>query len=155
MTKGLKNKKPVVVKIKKVAILNGQNSGFTIKMLQLLEKYFQLDSTDFYIFTVKNKKDNYNELRGVVADITDINLFGKIKTQQIKNFTENKYDVLIDFTGMQNNIERYFSLKINTGFRIGYASNDNLYDLMLDVPSNDIKTFIKEMKYYMELLKLI
>ncbi len=155
MILGLKKHKPVVSKIKTVAILNNPESKLDIKKLKLLENKLGLDSENFKIFTIKNKKDNFNELRGLVADSLDINLFGAIKNQQIKEFLNEKYDLLIDFTGLKKDLEKYFSLKINAGFRVGYTNDDNIYDLMLDVKYGNIDTFIKEMTFYLELMRLI
>ncbi len=149
-----KKRNPVVIRIKSVAILNRPASNLSIKKLELLEKKLHLDSTDFHIFTVKNKKDNFNELRGLVADAADLNMFGTIKNQQIKDFLNRKYDLLIDFTGHKTDLEKFFSLKIQAGFRVGYTSDDEIFDLMIDNKTDNIDLFIKEMTFYLELIGL-
>ena len=146
---------PVITKIKTVVILNNPNSGLDIKKLKLLENALKLDSTDFNIFTVKEKKDNFNNLHGLIADISDLNFFGNIKNNQIKDFFDKKYDILIDFTALEKPLEKFFSLKIPAGFRVGYKTDDLLYDLMIEVKNKDIPVFIKEMTYYLKLLKMI
>ena len=146
---------PVITKIKTVVILNNPNSGLDIKKLKLLENALKLDNSDFNIFTVKEKKDNFNSLHGLIADISDLNFLGNIKNKQIKEFLDKKYDLLIDFTALEKPLEKYFSLMISAGFRVGYKTEDLLYNLMIDVRNKDIPTFIKEMTYYLKLLKMI
>ncbi len=155
LQKSLVEHKPVIKKVRNVAILNSPDSQLDVKKMEQLEKALQLHTTDFHIFTVKEKKDNFNELRGLVADITDLNLLGNIKNEQIKAFLKEKYDLLIDFTGLKNELQKYFSLQIQSGFRVGYKTDEDLYDLMLDLEEDQLDTFIKEMKRYLSIMGLI
>ncbi len=149
------DKNPVTSKIKSIVILNNPNSGLDIKKLKFMENALGLDSSDFNIFTVKEKKDNFNSLHGLIADASDLNIFGNIKNKQIKEFLNKKYDLLIDFTSLEKPLEKYFSLMIPAGFRVGYKTDDQIYDLMIEVKNKDIPVFIKEMSYYLKLLKMI
>ncbi len=153
--KKLLKHQPEIKKVKEVAILNSPNSNLDVKKMELLEKALNLDATNFHIFTVKEKKDNFNELRGLIADVTDLNLLGKVKNEQIKAFLEKKYDLLIDFTGLKTDLQKYFSLQINSSFRVGYKTDEDLYDLMLEIENGQLDIFIKEMKYYLKILGLI
>ena len=155
LIKNKSGKSPVTTKIQNVAILNNPKSGLDIKKLKILEDSLNLDNSRFHIFTVKEKKDNFNQLHGLIADASDLNMFGQIKNQQIKEFLNKKYDLLIDFTGMEKALEKYFSLMISAGFTVGFITDDASYDLMIRVENNDIPTFIKEMTYYLKLLKMI
>ncbi len=155
LQKALLQHKPQIKAVKEVVILNSPDSKLDIKRMEQLEKALYLPSTNFHIFTVKEKKDNFNELRGLVADISDINFLGNVKNEQIKAFLEKKYDLLIDFTGLKNELQKYFSLQIKSGFRVGYKTEDDLYDLMLEIENGDLETFINEMQYYLKILHLI
>jgi GTPase involved in cell partitioning and DNA repair len=155
LQKELLNHQPIVKPIREVAILNTPDSKLDVKKMEQLEKALNLHTTHFHIFTVKEKKDNFNELRGLVADISDLNILGNIKNDQIKEFLNKKYDLLIDFTGLKNELQKYFSLKIQSGFRVGYKTDENIYDLMLEIEYGNLQLFIKEMQYYLKILHLI
>jgi hypothetical protein len=148
-------KHTVLVKpVKKVAILNNPQSNLSLQNLQYLEKALNLNSESFEIFTIKHRKDNYNELRGVIATIDSFNMFGKIKSETINKFLNQKYDLLIDFTNTSNIVEEYFSLAIKAGFRVGYANDKEIYDLMLQIDKGKIKAFIDEMMRYLKIIGL-
>jgi len=154
MTKTLRNRSVIVKPVQKVAILNNPQSNLTLQNLQYLEKALGLNSSSFEIFTIKERKDNYNELRGIIATIDSFNAFGKIKSETISAFLEREYDLLIDFTNVSNIVEKYFSLAIKANFRVGYSNPEEIYDMMVLVKEGDIKGFIDEMIRYLKIIGL-
>jgi len=148
-------KATIVKPIKQIAILNNTTSKLDFKSLKYLQKSLGISSDRFSIFTIKQKNDNYNELRGIVATKEDISIFGKIKSPEITEFLSKKYDLLIDLTQANNSIEKYFSLSIPSGFRVGYNTDEKIYDLMLSIEKGDIHTFTDEMCKYFTILGLI
>ena len=150
------NKRPEVVKpVRRVVILNNPQSKLDFENLKYIQKVFDLSNIQFDIFTFKEKNGHYNELPGIVADKNIFSVFGKIKTPEIQEFLEKKYDLLLDFTGMPNLYEKYLSLAIKASFRVGYINDDELYDLMLDIPKKNIKLFADETVKYLKIIKLI
>jgi len=141
--------------IRRIAILNNPVSKLTYDRLKYIEKITGLDTRNFDILTVKGRNDNYNELRGVIATKSDFSVFGKITSTEILEFLDRNYDLLVDFTGIQNEIELYFSLAIKSKFRVGYFLDDNIYDLMLDVKHGDIKAYTDELIRYLRILEYL
>jgi len=141
--------------IKKIAILNNPASKLSFDNLKLVQKSLGLDSSQFDIFTFKEKNDHYNELRGIVASKEVFSSFGKIKSPEIQEFLDQKYDLLIDFTGTSNLYEKYFSFAIQANCRVGYFNEEEIYDLMLNVPIGDIKNFAVETARYLKIVGLI
>jgi len=154
MTLALRKKSVVVKPVQKVAILNNPQSNLSLQSLQYLEKALGLNSSSFEIFTIKERKDNYNELRGVIATTDSFNTFGKIKSETITAFLNREYDLLIDFTNASNIIEKYFSLAIKANFRVGFSNDEEIYDLMILVKEGEIKRFIDEMIRYFKIIGL-
>ncbi len=145
----------LVKPIKQIAILNNTTSKLDFKNLKYIQKSLGISSDNFSIFTIKQKNDNYNELRGIFATKDDISAFGKIKSPEIVAFLDKKYDLLIDLTQAESIIEKYFSLSIPADFRVGYDIDERIYDLMLGVEKGDIHTFADEMHKYFTILGLI
>ena len=141
--------------VKSVVILNNPDSNLSFENFKYLQKSLGLSDNQFDIFTFKQKKDNYNELRGIVATKEVFSIFGKIKSPEILEFLNNRYDLLIDFTNLSNVYEKYFSLLIKSDFRVGYINDEELYDLMINVPLGDIKSFIDESARYLKIIGLI
>jgi hypothetical protein len=141
--------------VKTVAILNNPKSNLTFNNLKYVQKSLNLSSSNFDIFTFKNKNEHYNELRGIVASKDVFSLFGSIKTPEITKFLDKEYDLLLDFTGMSNIYEKYLSLAIKANFRVGYSNKEELYDMMLQVKQGDVKTYIDETVRYLKIIGLI
>jgi len=65
LKKQLSGRQVMVKPANKIAILNNPQSNLTFNNLKILQKTYGLSSSQFEIFTFKNKNDNYNELRGI------------------------------------------------------------------------------------------
>jgi len=141
--------------VQTVAVLNNPNSGLSFENLKYVQKSLGLSSSQFHIFTFKQKNDHYNELRGIVASKEVFSAFGKIKSPEIVAFLDKKYDLLLDFTNLSNIYEKYLSLAIQSNFRVGYINDEELYDLMINVPVGDIKHFADEAARYLRIIGLI
>ena len=146
---------PEVEPVKTVAILNNPDSSLSFENLKYVQKSLGLSSSQFNIFTFKQKNDNYNELRGIVASKEVFSTLGKIKSPEIEEFLDKKYDLLLDFTNLSNIYEKYLSLAIQSNFRVGYINDEELYDLMINVPVGDIKHFTDEAVRYLRIIGLI
>ena len=155
LIKALAKRQIVVKPVQKVAILNNPQSNLNFENLKYVQKALNLSSSQFDIFTFKEKNDHYNELRGIVADKNVFSTLGKIKTPEIVEFLDKNYDLLLDFTGMSSLYERYFSLAIKASFRVGYIDEEELYDLMLDIPKKNVKLFAEETAKYLKIIGLL
>jgi len=155
LQKKLNKRQPVVKPVKTVAILNNPDSNLTFENLKYLQNVLGLSSSQFDIFTFKQKNDNYNELRGIVASKEVFNSFGKIKSPEIITFLDKNYDLFLDFTGLSNIYEKFLSLSIKANFRVGYFHEEELYDLMVEVPFGDVKAFSNEAARYLKIIGLI
>ncbi len=153
--KDLSNKTIVVKPITKVAILNNPESQLSFENLKYVQKALNLHSHQFEIFTFKKKNDHYNELRGIVASKEVFSIFGQIKSPEIKEFLDKQYDLLLDFTQLSNIYEAYLSLHIKANLRVGYYNEEQLYDIMLEVPYGDIKKFADETARYLKIIGLL
>jgi len=143
--------KPIV----KVAVLNNPASNLTFDHLKYVQKALGLRSNQFDIITYKEKKDNFNELRGLLVTKDIFSSFGKIKLPEVETFLSKDYDLLLDFTGMSNVYEKFLSLSINANCRVGYQNDEELYDIMLVVNKGDIQSFIDETKRYLTIIGLL
>lgn len=145
----------VIAPVKSIAVLNNPQSGLSFENLKYVQKTLGFSSSQFDIFTFKQKNDNYNELRGIVASKDIFSSFGKIKTPEINVFLEKKYDLLLDFTGLTNIYEKFLSFSIQANCRVGYLDPEESYDIMLNIKNGDIKNFADETYRYLKIIGLI
>ncbi len=155
LIKALSKRQLVAYPVQKVVILNNPQSNLNFENLKYVQRALNLSSSQFEIFTFKEKNDHYNELRGIVADKNVFSTFGKIKTPEILEFLNKDYDLLLDFTGLSNLYEKYLSLSIKASFRVGYINEEELYDLMLDIPKKNVNLFADETAKYLKIIGLL
>jgi len=151
----LANRQVIVRPVRNVAVLNNPDSNLTFENLKFVQKTLNLSDSQFDILTFKNKRGHYNELRGIVASKSFFSSFGKLKSPETQKFLNKDYDLLLDFTGMSNIYERFLSLSIKANCRVGYYNDEELYDIMVQVPKGDIKNFILEATRYLKLIGLL
>ncbi|SNR30581.1 DUF6913 domain-containing protein [Lutibacter flavus] len=108
---------------------------------------------EFVIFQQKIPKEN--EL-SYVYSFKDFGWYGKVNSAALKNILTKKYDLLINYSKVDNLYNNLLILQCEAGFKVGFASLDNrLYDLLIDCKPTEISLFNKELKKYLEILNKI
>lgn len=152
LLKNKNNSLQISKNIKTVGIIVNEDSGFSFELLKKLQRDIDSGSNNFSILTCKKKNDNYNEFRGVVIKDTDFSWKASLKSEAIKSYLNQPFDMLIDFTNNAEDYNNYLVAKSKAKFKVGYPNIDErLYDLMID--SKSIKLFIDELIKYLKILK--
>ena len=105
----------------------------------------------FLIFS-KTDSTNYNKWDDVFES-KDFGWKGKIKNNDLQNFINYKFDVLISFYTV-NEIElNQVTAMSQANFKVGISNDDErLYDLIIDIMPSDFKNFKTEFKKYITIL---
>jgi hypothetical protein len=115
-----------------------------------------LDDTHFNILTIKNKKSNYNEFKGVVLLTNEVNWRGNINSPEIHLFTDQTYDLLIDFIPQNSALKQLLVTQVTARMKVGYANNKpDYYNIIMKVEPSEIAIFISELVKYLNILKII
>ena len=86
----------------------------------------------------------------------DFGWYGKISNDYLKNILTKKYDLLINYSKVDNLYNNLLILHSKAAFKVGFAKLDNrFYDLLINCKSNEIELFNKEVKKYLEILNKI
>ncbi len=81
---------------------------------------------------------------------------GKIKNENVKHFTEHKFDVLICYFLGNNNELYQIAAMSEANFKVGISDADErLFDLIINVKPENFNLFQKELKKYLTLLNKI
>ncbi len=157
LAENLKNKNErVLAKINRLAIFVDNESSFNKGEFENLKDSIKLNSTHFNILTYKEKKENYNEFQGTIVTKKDFNWLAALKSDTVREFIENHYDILIDYTAADSPIKKLIVAQINASFKVGCLDDNNeLYDLRIKVDSKEIAVFNKELIRYLKILNLI
>ena len=105
----------------------------------------------FLIFS-KTDSTNYNKWDDVFES-KDFGWKGKIKNNDLQNFINYKFDVLISFYTV-NEIElNQVTAMSQANFKVGISNDDErLYDLIIDIAPSNFKNFKTEFKKYITIL---
>jgi hypothetical protein len=107
-------------------------------------------------FLVFQAKINKNEVFDDGISPRDFGWFGKIRSEKLKNILTKKYDLLINYSKIENIYINLLLLQCNAGFRVGFSHLDNrFYDLMINCESTNVVLFNEELKRYLQILKKI
>ena len=145
-----------LAKIQHVALMVDESSTFMYPHFKQLQKEMGLDDTHFSILTIKQKKSNYNEFKGVVLFTNEVNWKGKITSSEIKQFTDPAYDLLIDFIPQNSALKQLIVSQVKAKMKVGYAGNkSDFYNITMKVNPEAIELFITELVKYLAILKII
>ncbi len=154
LLKNKNNSLQIAKNIKTVGIIVNENSDFNFELLKKLQKDIASSSSNFSVLTCKKTTDSYNEFRGTTIADSDFSWNGSLKSTEVKNFLNEPFDMLIDFSNNKEVFNNFLVAKSKAKFKVGFANIDEkLYDLMID--SNSIKSFINEVVKYLKILKKI
>jgi len=105
------------------------------------------------VFQEKIAKGNVDKNR---FSPKDFGWFGKLRSEALKSILTKKYDLLINYSKVDNLYNNLLLLHCEVDFRVGFAIFDNrLYDLLIDCKPENLSLFNKELKKYLEILNKI
>lgn len=143
-------------KIYKVGILAEQDLFNTYDFRKKLSENFRIPATDFKILLYQKGKyvESLQDLEPF--SIKDFGFFGKIKCENVKNFTENNFDLLINYCAQDNVMAQVVSFQSKAILKAGiHLEEFNLYDISIRVEANKIDTFNMELTKYLQILNLL
>lgn len=102
-------------------------------------------------FTKDAKNDSVEG--AVLFDKNLVKWSGGISSVDFKKILSASYDLQINYFETPSIMTRYVSLKLNSGFKVGYPSHEECsYDLAVNVPLTNQELFISEIAKYLKIL---
>lgn len=150
----INNNKPG--KICSVGILAESRLFEAYDFTKKLSENFGLKLEDFKILLYEDPEvDNINiNYPGFFE--TDFGLFGKIKSDEVRNFANTKFDLVINYCASDNLYANILILHTNACLNAGfYNENNGYYDITIKASGNRIDTFNEELTKYLSILKMI
>ena len=124
-------------------------------ILDNLTRGLKISESNIEIVIFQQKIPKENELSYLYSS-KDFGWYGKVNSEAIKNILTKKYDLLINYSKVDNLYSNLLILQCKAGFKVGFASLDNrLYDMLIDCKPTEISLFNKELKKYLEILNKI
>ena len=144
-------KTPNDKKIHSVAILTTERLSYDLNLIEIIkEELPSVRNVHLYSFRDFKKSDEKTYKHFTERDI---DWRGRVKDPSFESFLENPFDLLIAFFDQKQLYLEYAALQSKATFKIGFNNvNNQLFDIVIDEKPNNLDSFAKTMKKYLDLL---
>lgn len=140
--------------VKKVLIFLNANSDRK-SIVRELTSILKISESDIKVVVFQQKLKNETAANDIITP-KDFGWYGKIESEKLKNILTNKYDLLINYSKVDNIYLNLLLLQCKAAFRVGFAHLDKrLYDLIIRCEVDEVDLFHKELIKYLVILKII
>ncbi len=140
--------------VKKVIIFLDENSEKAHIVSQLVT-ILKISESNIKVIVFQRKLKNEIETDDIISP-KDFGWYGKVESEKLKNILTNKYDLLINYSKVDNVFLNILLLQCKSAFKVGFAHVDErLYDLMIRCELDEIDLFNEELKKYLGILKIL
>ncbi|WP_299109950.1 hypothetical protein [uncultured Tenacibaculum sp.] len=141
-------------KIKKVAIVLDNESLINIVLANLTNKLpFTNEQISVFTFREYSKKQ---EASSEFFTDNDFGFKASLKSDNLKNFVKNEYDLLINYTKSSNIFTNMVTLLSQAKLKAGFANiDDRLFDIVVSDEAFNEAVLNEELKKYLTILNKI
>ena len=109
------------------------------------------NAIDGIVFQLKIKKEDKGE---IIVTPKDFGWRGDVKSNKFENILTNQYDLLINYSKVENVYVNLLLLQCNVAFKVGFGHlNKELYDLIIKCETTETSIFHAELVKYLKILK--
>jgi len=109
------------------------------------------------IIIFENLKDDFVTQHYNTFSEKDFGMYGKPKAQNLIDFINTEYDLLINYCSPNSIFANVVALRSKASLKATFANKEyaDLYDFTIDVDTNKVDVFNDELAKYLQILKLI
>jgi hypothetical protein len=120
-----------------------------------LATLLKISESDIKVFVFQRKLRKETAPDDIITP-KDFGWYGKIDNEKLKNILTNKYDLLINYSKVDNVYLNILILQCKAAFSVGFAHMDKrLYDLLIRCEPDEIDLFHEELIKYLVILKIV
>ena len=141
-------------KVKKVAVVLDNEALVNVITSNMLNIFpFQKQDITFLVYREFSKKQ---EATPLFFTEKEIGYKASLKSDNLKNFVKNDYDLLINYTKMSNLYTNVITLQSQAKLKAGFAEiDDRLFDIVVSDPTFNEAVLNQELKKYLTILNKI
>ena len=149
-----KERKSPLEEVKKVLIFLDEQIEKEL-VVRELATLLKISESDIKAVVFQRKLKNEKETNEIITP-KDFGWYGKIESEKLKNILTNNYDLLINYSKVDNVFLNLLLLQCKAEFRVGFAYMDKrLYDLLIRCEPDEIDLFHEELIKYLVILKIV
>ena len=151
----ISRKKPEVIET--VGVLASSSLFGSYDISRNLSQKLNKAHKNLEIIIFENLKDDFVTQHYNTFSEKDFGMFGKAKAQNLNDFINTKYDLLINYCSPESVFANVVAVRSKAAFKVSFANEGlaNLYDFTIEVDSNKVDIFNDELAKYLQILELI
>lgn len=106
-------------------------------------KQFNSNVKVTYLY-LRNEKRNDNQAQDIIFN-SDLDFKGLPKKNSIAEFVNQHFDILINFSGIDNDAATYIYALSKASFKVSYVTNLKINDLIIDLQEDKRYMLVKEL----------
>jgi len=138
--------------IKSVGVLIDEESYLKNDVIYLLQSHLGIGEEAIQLFVMRKyrKKDPPSAIHVTAKDFGWV---GEINNQNLQEFIDNPFDLLINFDAYNNLYIKYITLLSKGKFKVGFTkTDDRLFNFMMVHTEDNLKPYVSELKKYLKIL---
>lgn len=140
--------------VKKVLVFLDEKSR-KAPIVSKLATILKISESDITVVIFQRKLKNEKETEDIITP-KDFGWYGKVDAEKLKNILTNKYDLLINYSKVDNVYLNILLLHCKPAFKVGFAHTDKrLHDLMIRCELDELDLFHEELIKYLVILKIV
>ncbi len=149
-----RKKTPKKALVKKVAILLDNEALVNVVLANLANNFsFKKENISILVYKEYSKKE---EPSPQIFTNKDLGFKASLKSDNLRNFVKNDYDLLINYTKTSNLFTNIITLLSQAGLKAGFAGiDDRLYDIVVSEANFNEAILNQELKKYLTILNKI
>jgi len=144
---------PNANRIKHVGVLVNSHEFSDPEWINSLSEQLKINAKDLKILSLFNGKKNETSVYNHIFSEKELAWKGQFKSQTIKDFLDNKFDLLINFYETDSLVLQVVSASANADLKVGlHNANPDVNDLIIDITIKDKNIFKTEIIKYLNIL---
>jgi hypothetical protein len=140
--------------VKKVIIFLDENSE-KAHIVSQLATILKISESNISVVVFQRNLKIEKETDDIITP-KDFGWYGKVDSEKLKNILTNKFDLLINYSKVDNVYLNILLLQCKGAFKVGFAHLDKrLYDLLIQCEPHEIDLFNEELIKYLGILKIL
>ncbi len=148
-------KKPEIIET--VGVLASSSLFGSYDISRNLSQKLNKPHKNLEIIIFENLKDDFVTQHYNTFSEKGFGMYGKPKAQNLIDFINTKYDLLINYCNPDSTFANVVALRSKAAFKVTFANEElpGLYDFTIDVDTNKVDIFNDELAKYLQILKLL
>jgi len=153
LKKAGKTKKVVPENLFTIGIIADLRLWEAFDFIKDLENHLKISSDKFKVLLITSGEEEKKDQTYLSFSEEDLGMFAKIKDEEVRSFIGQEFDLLIDYSGLDNYLTQILLLQSKAKLKAGFFKEDlNIFDISIKTPDNKIVVFNEELARYLKIM---